>query len=151
MTSAFDILNQKELEAFGFARVRDAAFDAVRELWKRRQAEGMTQKDLAARIGRDRAWVSRNLRGPGNWTLRTVGAFVIALNGEAEIKIFGLEDQPAETRNSDAYSGYGDEITHVTPATESLASRDAQTRFSQRFRLVSTASDQLQSSFPSGA
>lgn len=104
MTSAFDVLNPKELEAYGFARVRDVAFDAVRALWKRRQAEGMTQKDLAARIGRDPAWVSRYLKGPGNWTLRTFGAFVIALNGEAEIQIFRLEDTVSDARNSDAYS-----------------------------------------------
>lgn len=115
MTSAFDVLNPHELEAYGFALVRDAAFDAVRELWHRRQAEGMTQKDLAERIGRDPAWVSRYLKGPGNWTLRTFGAFVIALRGEAEINVFGLEDQIIGTQNSDAYSGYEPSIPPSSP------------------------------------
>lgn len=87
----FDVLDPRELEVYGFALVRDAAFDAVRKLWRRRQAQGMTPKDLAARIGRDPAWISRYLKGPGNWTLRTFGAFVIALDGEAEINVFGLE------------------------------------------------------------
>src|SRR6266702_7255878 len=89
MTSAFNDLTPKEREAFGFARARDVAFSAVRDLWKRRRAQGMTQKDLATRIGRDPAWVSRKLQGPGNWTLRTIGAFVVALNGEVEIKLHG--------------------------------------------------------------
>jgi transcriptional regulator with XRE-family HTH domain len=99
-------LTPKELEAYGFARVRDIAFDAVRELWHRRQAGGMSQQDFAARIGRDPAWVSRSLRGPGNWTLRTIGAFVAGLDGEIEITVNGLEDPIHDRRNTDAYSGY---------------------------------------------
>ena len=115
MTSAFNDLTPKEREAFGFARARDVAFSAVRDLWKRRRAQGMTQKDLATRIGRDPAWVSRKLQGPGNWTLRTIGAFVVALNGEVEIKLHGLEDPSEELPNYlGAYEGYG----AVTAATQ---------------------------------
>lgn len=77
-------------EDYGFARVRDLAFDAVSSLW-RRQAEGFTQKDLAERVGRDPAWVCRQLSGPGNWTFRTFGALVEALDGEAEILVEALE------------------------------------------------------------
>jgi transcriptional regulator with XRE-family HTH domain len=133
MTSAFEILGPRELEAYGFARVRDTAFDAVNALWKRRKAGGMTQKDLADRIGRDPGWVSRNLRGPGNWTLRTIGAFIVALNGEAEITIFGLEDTPHYPKNADAYSGYGD-TTRITPPISTEVSNTAQKRFALRFR-----------------
>ena len=108
MTFAYSDLSPGELEAFGFARARDAAFNAVRDLWKRRRGQGMTQKDLAARIGRDPAWVSRKLQGPGNWTLRTTGAFVVALNGEIEIKVHALEDPTEELSNyPGAYEGYG--------------------------------------------
>jgi transcriptional regulator with XRE-family HTH domain len=94
MTFAYSDLTPKELETFGCARARDLAFNAVRALWKRRRSQGMTQNDLAAKIGRNPAWVSRNLQGPGNWTLRTIGAFVVALNGELEIKAHALEDPP---------------------------------------------------------
>jgi hypothetical protein len=108
MTFAYSDLTPRELEAFGFARARDIAFSAVRSLWRRRRSEGMTQKDLAARIGRDPAWVSRKLQGPGNWTLRTIGAFVVALNGEMEISIHALEDPPEVlTNHPGAYEGYG--------------------------------------------
>jgi hypothetical protein len=57
-------------------------------------------------IGRDTAWVSRSLRGPGNWTLRTLGELVEALNGEIEIKIHALEDSPSTNSNYHAYAGY---------------------------------------------
>src|SRR5881394_247727 len=107
MTFAYSDLTPKELEAFGFARTRDIAFNAVRSLWRRRRDRGMTQKDLAARIGRDPAWVSRKLQGPGNWTLRTIAQFVVALNGEIEIKIHDLEEASDDRDNySGAYEEY---------------------------------------------
>ena len=100
-------LQHKDLADYGFARVRDQAYDAVCQLWRRRQAEGMKQKDIAEILSRDEGWVSRNLRGPGNWTLRTFGELVSALRGEAEIIVFALEDQPSQPRNFNAYDGYG--------------------------------------------
>jgi transcriptional regulator with XRE-family HTH domain len=75
-------------------------------LWERRKAEGWTQRKLADEIGRDPAWVSRNLSAPGNWTARTMGAFVQGLKGEAEVRIFALEDPVETPSNYDAYSGY---------------------------------------------
>ncbi len=91
---------------YGFARLRDQVFDAVTALWRRRKAEGLTQKELAARIGRDPAWVSRNLAAPGNWTLRTAGELIQALEGEAEINVAALEDRPETPANVDAYGRY---------------------------------------------
>jgi hypothetical protein len=96
-------LTPKERDQYGFARVRDIAFDAVQSLWRRRRAEGITQVDLANAIGRDTAWVSKNLRGPGNWTLRTFGALVEGLGGAAEIIVRAAEDPPAVRTNYDAY------------------------------------------------
>jgi hypothetical protein len=81
----------------------------VRLLWERRKEEGWTQKGVAEEIGRDPAWISRSLSAPGNWTLRTIGAFTQALNGEVEIKIVALEDAVDMPSNFDAYEEY---ITH---------------------------------------
>ncbi|MGA3006066.1 MAG: hypothetical protein ABSE20_30605 [Acetobacteraceae bacterium] len=108
MTSRSELrpLTQREQGDYGFARVRDQAFDAVQTLWRRRQAEGMRQKDIAAFLGRKPAWVSRNLSAPGNWTLRTFGEFMQALGGEAEITVHAVEDTVGGTRNHDAYDGY---------------------------------------------
>ncbi len=93
---------------FGFARTRDLAFGAIRKLWKVRQSQGMTQVDLAARLNRDPAWVSKKLSGPTNWTLRTFGDLVDALDGEVEIRIADLRDGDT-IDNYDAYAGYGEE------------------------------------------
>lgn len=99
-------LAKRDLAEYGVARLRDLVFDAVLALWRRRRSEGWTQKDIAELIGRDPGWVSKNLRAPGNWTLRTAGELVQALGGEAEITIAALEDADDELSNYDAYDGY---------------------------------------------
>lgn len=93
---------------YGFARARDIAFDAVLALWRKRKAAGVKQSDIAAALGRDPAWVSKQLKGPGNWTLRTIGELVEAMDGELEIAVFGRDEKIMPAKNADAYSGYGD-------------------------------------------
>jgi hypothetical protein len=129
MTTPSDLnsLSPAERREFGFARARDAAFDAVSSLWARRQNEGMTQTDISNALGSDPGWVSKNLRGPGNWTLRTFGAFVEALNGEASISIRALDDPLLVRSNYHAYVGYEPAIP---TATEDAASHRAQPSFS---------------------
>jgi hypothetical protein len=105
-------LTPKERREYGFARVRDAAFDAVSALWRRRQGEGMTQAGIAEAIGADPGWVSKNLRGPGNWTLKTFGTFVEALDGEAQIIVRAAGDPLPLKSNWHAYADY--EIQAVT-------------------------------------
>ena len=97
-------LTGRELAAFGAARLRDELFEAVYKLWRRRNAAGMTKRQLAHAVDRDPAWVSRTLKGPGNWTLRTAGELIQALNGEVEILVLGLEDSTRDNYN--AYDGY---------------------------------------------
>jgi hypothetical protein len=92
---------------YGFARARDLAFDAVSSLWRRRRAAGVKQRDIAKILNRDRGWVSKQFRGPGNWTLRIVGELIEAMDGELSIAAFGLEDQITPVRNFDAYAEYG--------------------------------------------
>lgn len=96
----------RDLGDFGAQRARDAAFDAVNSLWRRRKAEGLRQKELAARIGRDPGWVSASLSGPANWTMRTFGELVAGLGGEVEIVVHAIEDPPETPSNYDAYADY---------------------------------------------
>jgi hypothetical protein len=91
---------------FGFARVRDVAFDAIQVLWRKRRAAGMRQTDIANAIKRHPTWVSRSLRAPGNWTLRTIGELAEALNGEVEIIVYPMEDATPVRRNYSAYDEY---------------------------------------------
>jgi transcriptional regulator with XRE-family HTH domain len=99
-------LSGRALEEYGAERIRNDAFEQVRILWDRRRQEGWTQKQLADAIGRDPGWISRNLAAPGNWTLRTIGAFTQGLDGEVDISIYALEDPIETPTNYDAYDGY---------------------------------------------
>ncbi|MBA3896561.1 MAG: helix-turn-helix transcriptional regulator [Sphingomonadaceae bacterium] len=98
--------NQAITPGFGFARARDKAFAAVRELWRLRREQGLSQSDLADRLDRDPAWVSRKLSGPSNWTLKTFGDLADALDGEVEIRLKDLKG--ASPINYDAYDAYSD-------------------------------------------
>jgi transcriptional regulator with XRE-family HTH domain len=116
---------------FGFSRTRDIAFAAVRKLWKLRQAQGMTQQDVAARLDKDPAWVSRKLSGPTNWTLHTLGDLVDALDGEIEIAIGDLREG-TKVGNYDAYAGYGEpaverreQVTRIKQSSESFSEKPA--------------------------
>ena len=84
--------SKDDLRKLASARVRDAAYDAVFGLWVKRKGEGMTQQDIAQFLDRDPAWVSRNLSGPANWTLRTFGELTEALSGYAHIVVEPTED-----------------------------------------------------------
>lgn len=108
-------LTPKERRRYGLARARDLAFDAVQTLWRRRRSEGMKQLDIANAIDREPAWVSRNLRAPGNWTLRTLGELVEGLGGELEIKVHAMEDKPETPQNYSAYAGYEPPAGRETP------------------------------------
>lgn len=101
-----DELNPRDLANYGFAHVKDIAFDAVKELWRRRRSEGMRQIDLAQALKRDPAWISRALSAPGNWTMRTFGELVVAMGGDIEIKIHAIEDPLPERTNYDAYAAH---------------------------------------------
>ena len=100
-----------------YARIRDNVFDAVMELWRRRQKENdsLQQKDLAAKVGCSPARINKELRGPANWTLRTFADLVDALDGEAEVKVYGLEDPPGHRPNYDAYSDYREQSQALSP------------------------------------
>lgn len=90
--------------AYGAARARDLAFSAVLELWGKRRSEGMTQTEFAEKLGRDTGWLSKKLKGPTNWTLKTLGQMVEALDGELEIRIHDLRQPLQEKANFDAYA-----------------------------------------------
>jgi len=124
---------ERDLAEFGVNRFRDIVFDAVLTLWRRRHSEGLSQKELGEAIGRDPGWVSRNLRAPGNWTMRTAGELIQALNGEAEVSIAALEDAPQDGRNYDAYDGY----YPVKPSTQSLVVAGTESEHPTQFTIGS--------------
>lgn len=114
-------LKGRDLAEYGVVRLRDQAFDAVRALWRKRHAAGLTQKDLADSIGRDPAWVSKNLRAPGNWTLRTIGELAQGLNGEVQINVIGAEEPIECPTNFYAYDAIA-AFSTPTPQPRALPS-----------------------------
>lgn len=89
----FEFEKSKEaVRKLAFARVRDAAYDAIYSLWMRRKGEGVSQQHIAQYLERDPAWVSRNLAGPGNWTLKTFGELADALNAVVRIEVLPKEE-----------------------------------------------------------
>ena len=108
MPSLYEItpLTAAQRTSYGVEHVRLLAFEALHGLWLRRKSEGRTQSELAATLGKDEGWLSKNLRGPGNWTMRIFGEMVEALDGEIEIIVRGAEDPTGDMSNQDAYSGY---------------------------------------------
>ncbi len=107
-------ISNEETRQRGYLKARDEAFNAVYKLWCKRLDEGMTQKDIAEFLGRDAAWVSRALRGPANWTMRTFGELAEALDGVIEIGIVPVEELPRE--NYDIYEEIkGSCVQKLTP------------------------------------
>ncbi len=107
-----DPLTRDEIKDLNIARVRDALFDGVYQLWRKRKKQGLTQKDLATELGRDAAWVSRNLAGPRNWTVKTVAEMLMALDGKIEVEVTPREAQPQQ--NFDYYAAHIDGVTHLS-------------------------------------
>lgn len=99
-------MTDHERAQYGIARAKHVAFDAVSALWRKRRTEGMKQLDIARLAEQSPSTVSRNLSGPGNWTLQTLGLYVEALNGELEITVHAMEDPPETPTNYDAYAAY---------------------------------------------
>ena len=89
-------LSNREMVESDVIGVQYEAHHAIYALWLRRRAEGMTMKELADRLERDPAWVSRALAGPKNWTMRTLGELARALGAQVEIRVTATEDRAAE-------------------------------------------------------
>jgi hypothetical protein len=76
------------LGVFGYfqARNRHNAYDLVMEEFA---SSGLSQADLARRLGRGTDVVCRWLSGPGNWTLDTLSDLLFAISGATPV--FGKE------------------------------------------------------------
>lgn len=69
-------------KAYGRTTTRVQVATAVWMLWDRvRKERKVDQQWLAERLGKSKGRVSRLLKGPGNWTLDTVGELLEAMEG----------------------------------------------------------------------
>lgn len=87
----FDLTDREQADSSVISAQYEAYY-AIYTLWLRRRSEGMTQRDIAEKLGRDPAWVSHALSGPRNWTMRTLGELAHALEGHVTIAVRAVED-----------------------------------------------------------
>lgn len=119
MSFEWEDFSPKENASYGQERAKSTAHLAVRELFYRRIKEGLTQEHIAKEIGKDPAWVSRVIKGPGNWTLKTLGALVVALDGILTIRVTAREDdKTCQHSNADAYFIADTELHPIAPAEQ---------------------------------
>lgn len=110
-------MSPKERAQHGAALAKDAAFDAVYVLYRRRKAEGWTNARIANNVGVDEGWLSKQFVGPRNATISSVGTLVEGMDGVLEIKVRAIEDLHSSQANYDPYTEY------ETPLEQNLASR----------------------------
>jgi hypothetical protein len=65
--------------AFLGARARNAVFDFVHERLREAKDQGLTQAQLALRIGKDPGRLSNTLSSPGNWTIDTIAELLFGI------------------------------------------------------------------------
>ena len=90
--------NKIPIGALGYFRARNKhrMYDLVVKEFKR---SGLTQADLARRLGLGTDRVCRLLGGPGNWTLDTASDLLFAISGAEPTYSLGYPlDRPASNR-----------------------------------------------------
>src|SRR5262249_39772289 len=76
--------NRVPLGTFGYFQARNKrnAYDIVMEEFEK---SGLSQADLARRLGKGTDLVCRLLGGPGNWTLDTLSDLLFAISGATPV------------------------------------------------------------------
>ena len=69
----------------------DLCFMITREISKQMDRKRISQTQLAKKIGKTPAFVSRALSGDQNLTLKTIACFITALDSQMEVRIFPKE------------------------------------------------------------
>ena len=83
------------------ASSRSRLFFTLQKAWKRRSKEGMTAKDLAALLDRDKAYVSRVLNGKTpTITIETLALFLDRLDYALVVDCTPAEEIPAVNKDA---------------------------------------------------
>ena len=93
--------NQRRSEGAIKANSRSRLYFALQKAWKRRSAEGMTAKDLAALLNRDKGYVSRVLNGKTpTITIETLALFLDRLGHRLVVDCIAAEELPMPNQDS---------------------------------------------------
>ena len=77
------------------ARLQSRLHQIVLDEWLRQEDRGLSQAELARRVGRKPEVVNRLLGSPGNWTLNTVSDLLLGMGAEPEVLLAYLPDKSA--------------------------------------------------------
>ena len=101
--SAFDRIDPPRKAYLALASsIHRAIYEAFLENQKK---SGLTQEKLAEKLGKNKAFVSRTLKSRENLTLRTVAAFLWALDKKIKINITDINDIAREDAEK-TFSGF---------------------------------------------
>ena len=93
--------DQRRSEGAVKAGSRTRLFFTLQKAWKRRSAEGMTAKVLAALLDRDKAYVSRVLNGKTpTITIETLALFLDRLGHRLVVDCIPAEEIPAVNKDA---------------------------------------------------
>lgn len=110
-----DVISMDDLYYYR-QRHRNRVFSAVVSLFSKLvETKGLTKRELALRLGKEPAQITRWFSGPSNWTLDTVSDLLLAMGGELDHKTSPIDGQAAACR---------DELAEDVDATVDAA-RDA--------------------------
>jgi hypothetical protein len=74
------------------ARLKSRFHQLVVKEFLRHEDLGLTQAELARRIGKRTEVINRLLGAPGNWTLNTVSDLLLGMGGEPELAVHYFEE-----------------------------------------------------------
>ena len=96
LTGTYTSLSPSQVQEFSAHVMEAEVFGAFMLAFDTRTAEaGMTQTQLAERLGKDKTGTSKLLSAPRNWTIRTISDLAVALNVVVELS---LRDRIEPTR-----------------------------------------------------
>lgn len=93
-----NILSSDKLSKSYLAYFRESqknhVYEQVLELFLEKAQLGFTKKDLAQKLGKNAAQITRWLSGPGNWTLDTISDLLLAMGAEIQFRTVELGSGP---------------------------------------------------------
>ena len=99
-TSQTSALTEREIFYFR-QRYRNRVFQSVIAFFATQAEEtGLTKRELARRLAKDPAQITRWFSGPGNWTLDTVSDLLLAMGAEMGHAIVPLDDDSKDHRST---------------------------------------------------
>lgn len=93
MDNEFNKLEKiKEKELFYYRqRYKNRVFASIASLFSRlAETNSLTKKDLAFRLGKEPAQITRWFSGPSNWTLDTISDLLLAMGAEFDLNTVSI-------------------------------------------------------------